>query len=99
MRGLIKEGMAKQSVRVNIFNQSYSLLTEGDPSETMELAQQVDDLMRSIASRGHSGDAVRVAVLASLHLADQLRDAERRLQAYEDRSTRISTLLEEALEQ
>jgi cell division protein ZapA (FtsZ GTPase activity inhibitor) len=91
--------MAKQSVRVQIFNQSYSLLTEGDPRETMEIAQQVDDLMRSIAVRSNSGDAVRAAVLASLHLADQLRDAERRLQAYEDRSTRISSLLEETLEQ
>jgi cell division protein ZapA (FtsZ GTPase activity inhibitor) len=91
--------MAKQSVRVHIFNQSYSLLTEGDPQETIELAERVDRLMTSIANRSASGDAVRAAVLASLHLADQLRDAERRLQAYEDRSTRISSLLEEALEQ
>lgn len=90
--------MAKQSVKVHIFNQSYSLLTEGDPQETMELAQRVDDLMTSIANRSSSGDAVRAAVLASLHLAHQLRETERRLQAYEDRSTRISSLLEEALE-
>jgi cell division protein ZapA (FtsZ GTPase activity inhibitor) len=90
--------MSKQSVRVQIFNQTYSLVTEDDPRETMELAQRVDDLMRQIASRGNSGDAVRAAVLASLHLADQLRDAEKRLQKYEDCSTRISSLLEEALE-
>ena len=73
--------MAKQSVRVHIFNQSYSLLTEGDPQETMDLALRVDELMTSIANRSTSGDALRAAVLTSLHLADQLREAEKRLRA------------------
>ena len=89
--------MSKQPVRVHIFNQSYSLLVDGDPREVEEVAQQVDDLVSSIASRTSSTDSTRVAVLACLHLADKLRAAEKQLQQVEDRSGRIATLLEEAL--
>ncbi len=89
--------MSKQPVRVQIFNQSYSLLVDGDPREVEEVAQQVDDLVSSIASRTSSTDSTRVAVLACLHLADKLRAAEKQLQHVEDKSERIVTLLEEAL--
>jgi cell division protein ZapA len=91
--------MPRQPVRVQIFNQSYSLLVDGDPHEVQEVAHQVDELVASIASRTSSSDSTRVAVLACLHLADKLRAAERRLQSYEDKSGRIATLLEEALDQ
>jgi cell division protein ZapA len=91
--------MPKQPVRVEIFNQSYSLLVDGDPREVQEVAQQVDELMASIASRTSSGDSTRVAVLTCLHLADKLRAAEKQLQLFEDKSGRIATLLEEALDQ
>ena len=90
--------MPKQPVRIQIFNQSYSVLADGDPHEVEELAQQVDDLMQSIAHRTSSVDATRVAVLACLHMADKLRAAEQQLQRFEDKSERIATLLEEALE-
>lgn len=91
--------MSKQPVRVQIFNQSYSLLVDGDPNEVQEIAQQVDELVASIASRTSSSDSTRVAVLACLHLADKLRAAEKQLQRFEDKSGRIATLLEEALGQ
>jgi cell division protein ZapA len=89
--------MSKQPVRVQIFNQSYSLLVDGDPGEVQEIANQVDELVASIASRTTSSDSTRVAVLACLHLADKLRAAEKQLQLFEDKSGRIATLLEEAL--
>ena len=89
--------MSKQPIRVQIFNQSYSLLVDGDPGEVQEIAHQVDELVASIASRTSSGDSTKVAVLACLHLADKLRAAEKQLQLFEDKSGRIATLLEEAL--
>ncbi len=89
--------MPKQPVRVQIFNQSYSLLVDGDPREVEEVAQQVDELVATIASHNMSADSTRVAVLACLHLADKLRAAERQLQQVEDRSGRIAALLEETL--
>ena len=91
--------MPRQPVRVQIFNQSYSVMTEGDPRDLQEIAREVDDLMASIASRTASVDSTRVAVLACLHLADKLHGAERQLQLFEDKSGRIATLLEEALEE
>ena len=90
--------MPKQPVRVQIFNQTYTLLADEDASDVHEIANQIDELMSSIASRLGSGDSTRVAVLTCLHLADQLRAAERKLRAFESRSDEIASLLEEALE-
>ena len=91
--------MSRQPVRVQIFNQSYTLLADGDAREVQEIAGQVDALMASIADRTGSNDAARLAVLACLHLADKLKTAEKRLQLFEDKSDRIASMLEEALKQ
>ncbi len=71
---------SKQIVRVTIFNQSYAVSTSGDPHDTEALAQEIDDLMSSIARRAGNLDSTRTAVLACLHLADRLRTAERKLE-------------------
>lgn len=70
-------GADKKVVRVTIFQQPYALRTSGDPAETEALAQVVDTLMHRIAARASGADPARVAVLACLHLADQLRQLER----------------------
>ncbi len=88
--------MSRQAVRVHIFNQSYSLLVDGDPKDVQEIAHEIDELMCTIAGRS-SGDSSRVAVLACLHLADRLRAAEKQLKSFEDKSERFASLLEEAL--
>jgi cell division protein ZapA len=91
----------KQSVRVIIFNQTYTLSTAGDPAETRELAQSVDDLMSSIARRAGNLDSARTAVLACLHLADRLRQVEKELDRLRDsvnhKSRDFAILLDEAL--
>jgi cell division protein ZapA (FtsZ GTPase activity inhibitor) len=89
--------MAKQPVRVQIFNQTYSLLADGDPREVQEVAQQVDELVATIANHTASADSTRVVVLACLELAHKLRAAEKQLQQVQDRSGRIAAILEEAL--
>jgi cell division protein ZapA len=90
--------MAKQSVRVHIFNQVYTLLAEDDAAEVQEIAHRIDELMVSIAGRTNSGDSTRVAVLACLHLADQLRETEKKLLSFQTKSAAISSLLDTALE-
>ena len=90
--------MPKQSVRVHIFNQSYTLVADDeDANSIQEIARQVDELMATIASHTSSGDSTRVAVLACIHLADKLRDAERRIRVFEDKSEQIGSLLDTAL--
>lgn len=58
---------------MTILNQNFTLLTTGNPKEMVDLANQVDDLMTSIARKSPNLDSTRVAVFACLHLADQLR--------------------------
>ena len=90
--------MPKQPVRVHIFNQTYTLLADGDPGEVEAAAHEIDELMANIASRAGTGDSTRVAVLACLHLADKLHSAEAQLREIEDKSARIAGILEQALD-
>lgn len=91
-------GAEKKVVRVTIFQQPYALRTAGDPAETEALAQAVDMLMNQIASRTSGADASRVAVLACLHLADQLRSLERRFEQMQERLAAMDHRLAELLE-
>jgi cell division protein ZapA len=90
----------KRPVRVVIFGQAYTVLAE-DPQEVESLARRVDDLMHAIAARG-SPDTTRTAVLACLHLADELQTAEGHLddikQAVSAKSRQFSLLLNQAIE-
>jgi cell division protein ZapA (FtsZ GTPase activity inhibitor) len=73
-------GSEKQSVRVTILSRPYTLLATGDPREVETVAARVDELMHSIREKAPTADTTRIAVLACLHFADQLRLAERELQ-------------------
>ena len=90
----------KSPIRVIIFGQPYTVLAE-DPAEVEELARRVDDLMQSIATHG-SHDTARTAVLACLHLADELQTAEQQLaevkHAIETKTRQFSVLLEKVME-
>ncbi len=92
----------RKSVRVTIFNQSYTLVATDEPGEVETLAHAVDELMTDIAHRAGNVDANRIAVLACLHLADRLRAMERELfeiRARVDQKTRqFSMLLDKAIE-
>ena len=91
----------KQTVRVTIFNQTYTVATSGDARQTEQLAQEIDELMSSIARRAGNLDASRTAVLACLHLADRLRAAERELaelrESISHKTRDFATLLDQAL--
>jgi cell division protein ZapA len=93
-------GEPKEIVRVTIFNQTYSVSTSGDPRDTEELAQEIDELMSAIARRAGNLDSTRTAVLACLHLADRLRTAERQLATLRDsvdhKSRDLGSLLDQA---
>ena len=89
-----------EPVRVTIFNQSYSLVANGaggqDAGQVQALAARVDDLMHSIARQAGNIDAARTAVLACLHLADQLQAVEAELaelRSRVDSKARAFTLL------
>jgi cell division protein ZapA len=89
-----------EPVRVTIFNQTYSLVASEDSRELQELAETVDDLMHSIARSGNL-DSTRTAVLACLHLADQLRTVQRNYEALrlsvEEKAEHCTSLLDRAI--
>jgi len=92
----------KNTVRVTILDQAFTLRAQGDPKEVERLAQSVDDLLHSIAAKSPNADSKRVAVLACLHLADKLSSLERDLgalkQRVERKSEEFAGLLDQALE-
>ena len=93
----------KQLIRVSILNQVYTVSTSGDPTHTESLAREVDELMSAIARRAGNLDTARTAVLACLHLADQLRTVEQELGALREsiihKTRDFEALLDSAIEQ
>jgi cell division protein ZapA len=92
-----------EPVRVTIFNQTYSLVASEEPGRIEELAHRIDELMSSIAARAGNVDSNRIAVLACLHLADQVESLERELaelkNKVEDKAREFSVLLDGAINQ
>lgn len=58
-------------VRVEIYDQSYTLAGESDDAYVSQLAEKVDTTMRRIARQTRVVDSLRVAVLAAVNLADE----------------------------
>jgi cell division protein ZapA len=94
-------GAERNTVRVTIYNQPYTLAVNGEPGEVEALAHQIDQLMMDIAQQAGNAEGSRVAVLACLHLADRLRGLEQELSNYRssvgEKTRRFSFLLDEAL--
>lgn len=90
----------KRQVRVSIFNQTFTLLVEGDPTELEKAAAEVDELMNAVARSGNM-DTARVAILACLHLQDRVRSIEREFGQLQSRvadsSRQFSLLLDDVL--
>ncbi len=95
-------GTGRKTVRVTIFNQTYSLVATDEPGEVEALAHSVDELMTEIAQRAGNADSNRIAVLACLHLADRLRSIEHELADLKSRvdqkSRQFSLLLDQTID-
>ena len=67
-------------IPVDIQGQRYPIRSSLEPEYVARLATYVDEKMRAAADTAPTGDAVRLAVLAALNIADELfrcRDANR----------------------
>src|SRR5438876_7665607 len=60
------------TVRVEIYNQTYNIRSDGDSEYIIQLADFVDGRMREISSGTLTVDSLKVAILAALHIADEL---------------------------
>src|SRR4026207_1422598 len=63
---------AAPTIRVEIYNQTYNIRSDGDSEYLMKLAEFVDGRMREISSGTLTVDSLKVAILAARHIADEL---------------------------
>jgi len=63
---------AAPTIRVEIYNQTYNIRSDGDSDYISELAEYVDSRMREISSGTLTVDSLKVAILAALYIADEL---------------------------
>jgi len=61
-----------EHVTVRIYGESYPLRTESPAARLEELARLVDLRMREVAASGKVVVTSKIAVLAALHIADEL---------------------------
>ncbi len=93
---------SKNVVQVQIFGQSYSIRGEADQGYIQDVAAYVDRKMREITEKVPVTSLSKVAVLASLNIADELfkeratnTDRQRWLDSH---AARLNAVLEEVLE-
>ena len=65
------------TIRVEIYNQTYNIRSDGDGDYVVGLAEFVDRRMREISSGTLTVDSLKVAILAALHIADELHRLKR----------------------
>jgi len=96
-----KNGTSESTIRVEIYNQTYSIRSDGDNEYILRLAEYVDRKMREISSGTMTVDSLKVAILAALHIADELHQTQNS-QAQSDaqlasRSAECTALLDRVL--
>src|SRR3977135_2182685 len=85
------DALASPTIKVEIYDQAYTVRSDGDPDYLKELAEYVDQRMREISSGTLTVDSRKAAILAALYIADELHQL-RKLhdQADEQLATRSS---------
>jgi cell division protein ZapA len=76
------------TIRVEIYNQTYNIRSDGDGQYLAELAEYVDSRMREISNGTLTVDSLKVAILAALHITDELHRLRRQL---EQNDTELAT--------
>jgi len=93
---------AKSPVQVTIFGHSYAVKGEDDKAYVLEVAAYVDRKMREITGRLPVAPLAKVAILASLNIADELFKERARQQAQSQElnhhAARLNAVLDELLQ-
>src|SRR5256714_6317307 len=92
---------ASPTIRVDIYDQSYTVRSDGDPDYLKQLAEYVDRRMREISSGTLTVDSRKVAILAALYIADELHQLRRSHEAADEqlatRSAECADMLDRLL--
>jgi len=66
------DAAASPTIKVEIYDQAYTIRSDGDSEYILELAEYVDTRMREISSGTLTVDSRKVAILTALYIADEL---------------------------
>ncbi len=92
-----------RGVKVRIYGQSYTLVTDLDEAYVQQLAAYMDAKMQAITGMTSTVDTQKAAVLAALAIADELHSSRKEKSDREDllkeQAERCLTLVERALKQ
>ena len=75
--GLGFDAANSPTIKVEIYDQAYTVRSDGDPEYLRELAEYVDRRMREISSGTLTVDSRKVAILAALYIADELHQLKK----------------------
>jgi len=93
---------AKNVVQVQIFGHSYTIRGEADQEYILGVAAYVDRKVREITEKLPVASLSKVAILASLNIADELFKERAQLDAQQkalgSRAARLNAVLDELLE-
>jgi cell division protein ZapA len=96
----LSQNNGSSSVRVEIYDQAYNLRGT-DPEYIFKLAEFVDSKMRAVASQTSTVEALRLAVLAALNIADEYHILKRKYDEvsgdFSQRTNHLSDALDEVL--
>jgi cell division protein ZapA len=92
-----------QSIKVQIFGQTFPIQGDLDEAYVQDLAAYVDGKMRAIVEMTPTVDTQKVAILAALAIADELHSLRKergeREELLKEQAERCLTLVERALKQ
>ncbi len=77
IKGPTSDSPGTPTIRVEIYNQIYNIRSDGDSEYVTQLAEFVYRRMREISSGTLTVDSLKVAILAALHVADELHRLKR----------------------
>jgi cell division protein ZapA len=90
------------AMKIEIYDQLYSVQADGNEDYLNELAAFVDSKMRTVAEATRTVDSLKVAVLAALNIADEmftLRQQQQKLEGpLRKRVEKCVAMVEKALE-
>ena len=93
----------KQSVKVNIFGEDYPIKGDTDAFYIQKVAKYVDQKMKEVAERTSNKLPLRVAVLAAMHITDELikerEDKEKKLLNIEEKAQFLTEQLDSKVSQ
>ena len=88
--------MSQQKLSVEIYGQQLNLKSAADSQYTSELAEFVDGHIRKVS--GQSNDPLKVALLASMNIANELFEERKSQQESQDAISQRADSLQEMLD-